>query len=1431
MIMRQAFTRISNAWLPIVAGMLLLSVSALAQPADKWINRTYGSIELYEAGNYNAAHKTLKRAVRKHEKKNWLPDVSPVTNILMAQNLDAKGDAQDADALLWSNLLTWESRSQNGELSDTLHYHGHYLIARTLLHFEQSAYALTYLDLAEEALNDSLDPRGSLLQAVRLLRIEVLMQREDWRQADSLIELTFTDQDKRTVRSEMVWNAKKKKNERKRVKGKDYKQRARDLAYLRHLRGVIKLKYGKYELADSMLTENQKTLKIYISPKELTYIQNNLALIELHKDYHYKHDINAARLFRKQRHYYANRMQYRVPNLFYFRVFEEEIQSRLDQEDFADYKDAVNQYKRESVKNFGRKSTHFLHARMLENEGDIYKLRYSKALRKGAKLFEELDTYLPQDHFQRQPYYNQMALLSTKASDYNYAEAMYDKQIALAQKLHGENATVYYRKVLEKAIFLSRTAHDFEEADSLFQVAFTPYVREQLSSTHKDYVRYLNAYGNLFEETDRFDTAMTLYLEGARIAEQRFTISSEEYAQQLIRISNIQLIQGKYLEAETSLEMAVQALKDDKARQSYTFFQALQTLGELYNVNGKYDQAQAVLQRAIRLAKRLDLDASILNISSSEELANVFIKTGRYDDAENILLRTIEVKSGKYGDMNYRLIQPYSDLGGLYLIKGDFVQAEKSTRQALDIARESVSDTALKYVQTLTLLADVYYSMGDYDKALSLYDESIQKTRKKFGENHVSISEILVKKAQVQIAAEYPATRTIAILDTAAMIVTRSINDQHPQYAEAIELKAIVLMNESQFDEALQLLTKASSIYIATYGPKHLKTADNSSLVADLYYLKGDYEPALTYYDQALSSYQRIFNKEHPKYAGTLSNLGKTHYAKGSYRDAMRYLDQTTAIYLNYIRQYFPALSENEKAKYWNKIRPDFELYNSLAINYYQERPELLERMYTNKLATKALLLNSSIKIKERIMNNGDEQLIARYEEWGSKREQLTQALSMTVEEQRLNNLNPKQLQRDINLLEKELSESTEGFAESVKQDVIDWKDVQASLYTNEAAIELIQFNYFTDRFTDSIIYAALIVTEETRKQPELVVLSNGNDLEGKFFRYYRNSIKLKTKDKYSYGKFWSAIDAKIEGKQNIYLSADGIYNQLNPETFRMDDGTFLIDRYNFFLVSNTKELALYDHEEEPTTLSMNDAVLIGNPQFSEGGASSDEEVPENKVSSVEPLPGAEKEVKDVSVYLSGNDWDTETYLLAQATEDRVKAVNNPRIFHVATHGFFMQEEQVANQDLLALEERPVENPLLKSGLLFTGADELLAENNVYQFNRKDGILTAYEAMNLKLDNTELVVLSACETGLGEIKSGEGVYGLQRSFLVAGAQNVIMTLFKVNDQVTQELMNTFYRKWLETGNKRAAFLYAKREIKKQYDSPIYWGSFVMIGLD
>lgn len=142
-----------------------------------------------------------------------------------------------------------------------------------------------------------------------------------------------------------------------------------------------------------------------------------------------------------------------------------------------------------------------------------------------------------------------------------------------------------------------------------------------------------------------------------------------------------------------------------------------------------------------------------------------------------------------------------------------------------------------------------------------------------------------------------------------------------------------------------------------------------------------------------------------------------------------------------------------------------------------------------------------------------------------------------------------------------------------------------------------------------------------------------------------------------------------------------------------------------------------------------------------------------------------------------------------------------------------------------------MQNPLLRSGLVMQNGGEVLAHGGIEAFTNQDGVLTSYEVMNLDFDHTDLVVLSACETGLGDVQLGEGVYGLQRAFFQAGANHVIMSLFKVSDQATQEFMDAFYDLWLENGDKRKSFLEAKLKMMAKYpNQPIYWGAFVMIGL-
>ena len=222
----------------------------------------------------------------------------------------------------------------------------------------------------------------------------------------------------------------------------------------------------------------------------------------------------------------------------------------------------------------------------------------------------------------------------------------------------------------------------------------------------------------------------------------------------------------------------------------------------------------------------------------------------------------------------------------------------------------------------------------------------------------------------------------------------------------------------------------------------------------------------------------------------------------------------------------------------------------------------------------------------------------------------------------------------------------------------------------------------------------------------------------------------------------------------------------------------------------------------------------------------------------VSDLPGTETEVRKISKLMQDNGWAVKTFVGDSALEEVIKAIDSPRILHIATHGYFLSDLELNKQyergqitsKAFGIETyKAYENPLLRSGLLFAGAERGLDTNFTPSSNTDNGILTAYEAMNLNLDNTELVVLSACKTGLGQVRNGEGVYGLQRAFIVAGAKTIIMSLWKVNDEATQELMTSFYTKWLSGMTKREAFKDARNEIRAKYKYPYFWGAFVMVG--
>ncbi|MDB4835222.1 CHAT domain-containing protein, partial [Cyclobacteriaceae bacterium] len=545
-----------------------------------------------------------------------------------------------------------------------------------------------------------------------------------------------------------------------------------------------------------------------------------------------------------------------------------------------------------------------------------------------------------------------------------------------------------------------------------------------------------------------------------------------------------------------------------------------------------------------------------------------------------------------------------------------------------------------------------------------------------------------------------------------------------------------------------------------------------------------------------------------------LSKVAQMQYITGDPKKALKTTELSIQYNMKLINDFFPNLNERAKTKFWAIHQPDFEFYNTLAFGTTDPKPKYAANVFNNSLATKALLLNSSIKLKENILDSGDSALIAKFKQYQALRESLATNISNSSSSLVAGQESIKKTQKQIDLLEKELSQDNPLFSTTIDHHSYNWQEVKAKLKEGEAAIEIIRYRYYDQNFSDSIVYIALLIDETTKKSPKIIELGNGSQMETSQLKYYRNAINYRINDEKSYSNYWEAIDQHLNGINTIYLSGEGVYNQINPETF-YSNGDFLLNKYNINLITSTKDLL----SPRDSSSANSSPVLIANPKYY---------TTPSQQQYISQLIGAEHEVKSIQDILIQDSLLPKVYIYDEATEQRLKDLDSPAFLHIASHGYFISTVSDSTQSYEIYTQRSLEDPLLKSGILLANGGYIVDNNAYFNYNKEDGVLTSLEAMNLNLDNTQFVVLSACETGLGEIKNGEGVYGLQRALKIAGAKTIFMSLFKVDDEVTDMLMTLFYQNYLQTKNTKTAFIEAKKELMKTYSAPYYWGAFIMI---
>lgn len=840
--------------------------------------------------------------------------------------------------------------------------------------------------------------------------------------------------------------------------------------------------------------------------------------------------------------------------------------------------------------------------------------------------------------------------------------------------------------------------------------------------------------------------------------------SIEDRAYTNLKNGEMFMASNKFGMAEQSFKLAKILYEEDGKKTTDNYAQTLSDLGLLYQSRGRYAKAKPLNEEAIKL-REAGSNKGMLLVSINN---NAVLKkeTGFYTEAETDFKKALELAKEQNDQLAKALV--YNNMAMTYLDMNKLKDAESQMNTSVLEASAVLKDNSSNFIKLQINLANVFRFQKKYDDAEKLYLKAIEVKEKKLG--------------------------------------------AHPDLAHLKKGLAQLYMEMGKNAEVEKLLLSAYDINKRKLGEGNPATVSTQQELANFYRFNNNSTKALELMLKVIEKKKVIYGENHPNYIQALEDLALAQWQNGKIAETKANYKIVIDNTLSYINTFFNSLNDNEKTLYWEKTNARLQRFYAFAYANNKTSSDLAPQLYNTVINTKGFLLSNSSKIRNTISSSGDESLKATYNQWLETKENLNQAYQLSKEELAQEKVNVDSLKRRTDELERELSQKSALFKESATAQTVTYESIQKQLQRGEAAVEIIELNEYKNGFTDNGNYLALLLTATELKLIDLGNVKAINDAIGAF---REKTIDQKPENE-AYAITWKLLDEQLVGVNKIYLSLDGAYHQLSINALKDVTGKYLVDKYALQFTGNTKDL-LDVKQTESASVKPATAFLIGNPQYGTNGV-------------VAQLPGTEAEVKNITKLLTTYKVKTNALYGASATEAKVKEINSPSILHIATHGYFLADlSQIETSKVLGVDVSAAkENPLLRSGVLLANCENVFDENFHPSPNSENGILTAYEAMSLNLDKTDLVVLSACETGLGSVKQGEGVYGLQRAFLIAGAKSIIMSLWSVSDAATMELMTLFYTNYAKSGNKQQAFSDAIKQLKLKYKEPFYWSAFVML---
>lgn len=873
--------------------------------------------------------------------------------------------------------------------------------------------------------------------------------------------------------------------------------------------------------------------------------------------------------------------------------------------------------------------------------------------------------------------------------------------------------------------------------------------------------------------------------------DEKFVVVAEKAGMYQFDISTPQ----KAPEAQYTFEMTElrTATEDEKGLQLAL---DLYTKGVNLDRAGKFAEAELFFDRALEIQKRIAGPDSYQVAKTLSYISSTHSNRGDYGIAIDLETQALRIQEKIYGKDDPRVAQSNYEIGMMVIDKGDTVNAQRYFLESLDVLkRGNHADSVVGYLDYL-MLGDISYSLGDLKKANDLLKQSLAISEKLFGPDHYHLADVLLEIGHV------------------------ALESGDVSSAEAAAKRALA-NTEKQ------------------YGSEHWRDVFPLNDLGRIYSTSGEPAKAEQMYERAFAINETVLEAGGLHVNETLAGLVRVYAAQGMMPKALTYQTRVSENEERLIGMNLLGGSEREKLAFVSTLSPLISQNISLHIQLAPEAPAFRDLALTTILRRKGrvqdFLAYGNEAALERLSPD-DRKLAMQFNDATGKLSSLVlrgpENMDVTEYQKKVKEMenSREQLESEIGRRNiRALRRPTPVTIEDVKKHIPD--DAALVEYAVYTPYDIRAIKYAEPR------YAVYVL----RRNGEIgwKDLGAAKDIDESI-----EALRLSLRDpkREDTVRLARAVDAKVMrpvrdlagNASHLLVSPDGELNVIPLGSLVDEHGKYAVENYSFTYLSSGRDLVRMGEKKSSET----GPLVIGNPAYGEpeaAPAAESRQKPPRRPSIAKtrdltdtyfaPLGGTEQEARAIkSLFPDAN------YLTgAQATETSLKQAKAPRILHIATHGFFLADrndnsvgETREKHNLMLPDD--IEDPLLRSGLALAGANRRTKSDD-------DGLLTALEASGLDLWGTQLVVLSACDTGLGEIRNGEGVFGLRRSFGIAGAESIVMSLWPVSDQITRDMMISYY-KYLKKGVGRGEAL---RRVQLEmlnrsgHNHPFYWASFIQSG--